>query len=131
MVSCFVPELFTSKDFKKSVYYNPYLTNDSPLNLIRFMKEGEQAMGWAVKVYYAIHNGETKIKIPVFQVHARCYSAVMLPVARNDEYLITRFQEHKMRHELGETIEGAVSECESWIKKNLWDDVTVIEEHSP
>jgi hypothetical protein len=95
------------------------------------MKEGEQAMGWAVKVYDAIHSGETKIKISVFEVHPRCYSAVMLPVARSDEYLITRFQEHKLRHELGETIEDAVDKCESWIKENLWDEVTVIEEHSP
>ncbi|HCX89592.1 MAG TPA: hypothetical protein DHT43_03535, partial [Deltaproteobacteria bacterium] len=95
---------------------------------IGFMKEGEQAMGWAVKVYDAIHSGETKIKIPVFEVHPRCYSAVMLPVARSDEYLITRFQEHKLRHELGETIEDAVEMCKKWIRINLWQDVHVIEE---
>jgi hypothetical protein len=88
-------------------------------------------MGWPVKVYDAIHNGEVKIQIPVFNVHPHCYSAVMLPVARSDEYLITHFQEHKIRQELGETIEGAVGECESWIKENLWEDVAVVEERSP
>jgi len=54
----------------------------------------------------------------------------MLPVARSDEYLVTRFKEHKMRQELGGTVEDAVDKCESWIKENLWNDVTVIEEHS-
>ena len=87
-------------------------------------------MGWAVRVYDVIHNGETKITIPVFEVNPRCFSAVMLPVARSDEYLVTRFKEHKMRQELGGTVEDAVDKCESWIKENLWNDVTVIEEHS-
>jgi hypothetical protein len=39
-------------------------------------------MGWPVKVYNAIYSGEAKIQIPVFEVHARCYSAVMVPIAR-------------------------------------------------
>lgn len=87
-------------------------------------------MGSPVKVYDAIHNGEAKIQIPVFEVHPRCYSAVMVPIARSDEYLIGRFQEHKIRHELGETIEDAVFKCKSWIKENLWEDVGVVEEPS-
>lgn len=92
------------------------------------MKEGEHAMGWAIKIYEAIHNGETKIRIPVFEVRPRWYSAVIIPVAQSDEYLMTRFQEHKLRHELGETIEDAVEMCKKWIRSNLWQDVNVIEE---
>lgn len=88
-------------------------------------------MGWAVRVFDVIHDGETKITIPVFEVNPLCYSAVMLPVARGDEHLVTRFQGHKTRQELGGTVESAISECKSWIEKNLWDDITVIEEHSP
>jgi hypothetical protein len=87
-------------------------------------------MGWAVKMYKAIHNGETKINIPVFEVHHGLYSAVMIPIAKSDDYLVSRFQEHKVRQELGETVEHAVGKCESWIKKTLWDNVTVIEEQS-
>ncbi len=65
-------------------------------------------MGWAIKVYNAIHKGETKIRIAVFEVPPRFYSAVIIPISRSDEDLISHFQEHKIRHEIGETIESAV-----------------------
>jgi len=83
-------------------------------------------MGWPIKVYLAKRNGEDKIQIPVFDVQGRCYSAVMIPLVRDDEFLMSHFQ--VIHHELGETIEGAVANCEKWIKENLWDDVDVLQE---
>ncbi len=88
-------------------------------------------MSGPVKVYAAIHDGETKIQIPVFDVQGRCYSAVMVPLARSEERLMSHFQKYKIRHELGETIELAVAECEKWIKENLWEDVDVLEDREP
>lgn len=85
-------------------------------------------MGWPIKVYLAKRNGEDKIQILVFDVQGRCYSAVMIPLARDDTFLMNRFQDPHTCHETGETIEAAVANCEKWIKENLWDDVDVIEE---
>jgi len=82
-------------------------------------------MGWPVKIYVAVQNGKIKIEIPVFEVEGvSCYSAVMRPVAYDDEQIMSLFKEH-YRHELGKTVELAVSACEKWIKEKLGQDVTV------
>lgn len=89
-------------------------------------------MGWPVKTYVALHNGESKISIPVFEGEGRYFSAVMIPTARDDNTLMRQFQEYKIRHELGVTIEEAVANCKSWIKENVWDNgVELIAECRP
>ncbi len=88
-------------------------------------------MGCPVKVYIAVHEGERKVEIPVFDVYDRYYSAVMIPLARGDKSLMSNFQDYRIRHEVGKTIKEAVACCEKWIKENLWEDVEVLEEQTP
>lgn len=52
----------------------------------------------------------------------------MIHLARDDAFLKSHFRDPHTRHETGETIMAAVANCKKWIKKNLWDDVDVIEE---
>ena len=87
-------------------------------------------MGWPVKIYIAVHKGERKVEIPVFDVQGR-YSAVMIPLDRSDKSLLGHFQDYRIRHEVGKTIEETVAYCEKWIKENLWDDIKVLEEQTP
>jgi len=87
-------------------------------------------MGYPVKIYTVIQNEETKIEIAVFDVEGRCYSAVMFPVAPGDDRLMEHFKEHKIRQELGKTIELAIAGCETWIKENLGQDVVVHEKRT-
>jgi len=95
------------------------------------MKGGGYSMGWPVRVYIAVHKGERKVEIPVFDIQGRCYSAVMIPLDRSDKSLLDHYQDYRIRHEVGKTIEEAVAYCEKWIKENLWDDVKVLEEQTP
>lgn len=85
-------------------------------------------MGWPLKVYIVMHEGERKVRIPVFDVEGRCYSAVMIPLDQSDKSMMSHFEGYRIRHEVGKTIEEAVAYCEKWIKENLWDDVKVLEE---
>ena len=84
-------------------------------------------MGSPVKVYAVVQNGEIKIEIPVFDVEGRCFSAVMIPIARGDTRLMSHFGQHKMGHEVGKTIELAVAACERWVKTNLGQDAAIRE----
>jgi hypothetical protein len=84
-------------------------------------------MGYPVKIYVAVQNEETKIMIPVFDVEGKCYSAVMLPLARGDLQLMSHFNKNEKRHELGNTVELAVEACETWIREKLGPNVAVLE----
>ena len=83
-------------------------------------------MSWPVREYVAIRNAKDMIRISVFKVQGCNYSAVMVPIARDDDNLMRMFRPHGICHEVGKTIEDAIIGCESWIKTNLWEDAIVI-----
>jgi hypothetical protein len=86
-------------------------------------------MGYPVKVYVAVQNGETKIEIRVFDMEGICYSALMLPVPSGDARLMSLFKD-KIPTLEGKTIKLAIDACEKWIKANLGQDVVVREKQT-
>jgi len=86
-------------------------------------------MSHPVALYCAIHDSETKITIPVFEIPGFGFHAVMIPVARRDAEMMKHFVDPKLPSELDSTAEAAIGKCRSWIEGHISAQYEVLKEN--